>query len=148
MKLLWLNEDKLASRLFVRFSSKLMKEITAIEIYNQHNLEAIHKWRDYLDGIKRYISNTVIAYDYTHRYPRLPNGSIFNRDFDYNVGYSVQTDKTTNQSFVYVFMVNLNTEEFGLKVPSVTNEAKQRIEAIRKAVMPILEFNQRLSVIR
>ena len=148
MKQHWLNEDKLPSRLFVAFSSEIRKRIDTIDAYNQDNPEGLSQWQDYLNGIKRYISNPVIAWDNTNRYSRLPNGTRFIRDFGFNVGFSVKTNKTTNKPYVYIFMVNLNPEEFGLKVPTSTNEAKQRIESIRKAVMPILEFNQRLSAIR
>ena len=147
-KLCLLNEDRLPSKLRIVWSSALLKEITDIRDYNQDNPNGFNQWRDYLDGIASYIANPVIAFDYTNRYSRFPNGAIFNRDFNYNVAYVVKTDKYTNQPFVYVFKVNLNPEEFGLKVPSSANESKQCMETIRKAVLPILEFNQRLSMIR
>ncbi len=120
-----LNEDRLPSKLTVLFSKKIRMEIEAIEIHNQRNSEGLYKWRDYLNGITNYISNPVIAFDYTNRYSKFPNGAIYNRDFDYNVGYVVKTNNSTNQSFVYVFMVNLKPDEFGLKVPSNIKENKQ-----------------------
>ena len=121
----WLNEDRLPSKLFVGFSSKITKEIENIDDYNQNNIEGISHWHNYIDGIRSYISNPAIAFDYTNRYSRFPNGAIYNRDFDYNVGYVIKTNNSTNQLFVYVFMVNLKPDEFGLKVPSNIKENKQ-----------------------
>ena len=140
-------EDRLPSRFWVRFSSEIIKEIDAIDTNNQRNIEGLSQWYNYLDGIKSYLSNPAIAFDYANRYSKFPNGAIFNRDFNYNVAYVVKTDKH-NQPYVYVFKVNLNPEEFGLNVPSTANESQQRMETIRKAVLPILELNQRLSMIR
>lgn len=125
MKRYELNEDRLPSKLTVLFSQKIRREIESIEIQNQNNIDGLYKWRDYLNGITNYLSNPVIAFDYTNRYSRFPNGAIYNRDFDYNVGYVVKTNNSTNQSFVYVFMVNLKPDEFGLKVPSNVKESKQ-----------------------
>ena len=137
-----LNEDRLPLKLSVVFSSEIRKRIETIYSCNQENADGLSQWYDYLDGIKSYLSNPAIAFDYTDRYPKFPNGAIFNRDFNYNTAYVVKTDKHTNQQFVYVFKVNLNLEEFGLKSPSTISET------IRKAVLQILEFNQRLSAIR
>lgn len=125
MKRYELNEDRLPSKLTVLFSQKIRREIESIEIQNQNNIDGLYKWRDYLNGITNYLSNPVIAFDYTNRYSRFPNGAIYNRDFDYNVGYVIKTNNSTNQLFVYVFMVNLKPDEFGLKVPSNIKENKQ-----------------------
>jgi len=125
MKRYELNEDRLPSKLTVLFSQKIRREIESIEIQNQNNIDGLYKWRDYLNGITNYLSNPVIAFDYTNRYSRFPNGAIYNRDFDYNVGYVVKTNNSTNQLFVYVFMINLKPDEFGLKVPSNIKENKQ-----------------------
>ena len=137
-----LNEDRLPLKLSVVFSSEIRKRIETIYSCHQKNVDGLSQWYDYLNGIKRYISNPAIAWDNTNRYSKFPNGAIFSRDFNYNVAYVVKTDKHTNQPFVYVFKVNLNPEEFGLKSPSTVSET------IRRAVLPILEFNQRLSAIR
>ena len=66
----WLNEDRLPSKRFVGFSSKITKEIENIDDYNQNNIEGISHWHNYIDGIRRYISNPAIAFDYTNRYSR------------------------------------------------------------------------------
>ena len=79
-------EDRLPSRFWVRFSSEIIKEIDAIDTNNQRNIEGLSQWYNYLDGIKSYLSNPAIAFDYANRYSKFPNGAIFNRDFNYNVG--------------------------------------------------------------
>lgn len=127
MKQYWLREDRLSKKLFVRFSSKIIKEIEIIEAYNQTNIEGLSQWYDYLEGMKSYLSNPVIAWDYTNRFSRFPNGARFIRDFDYNVGYAVKSNDTTNHPYVFVFMINLKPQEFGLKVPSNVKESKQHI---------------------
>ena len=134
MKQYWLKEDKLPSKLFVGFSSKITKNINTIAAYNRDNIEAIYQWRDYLNGIRSYISNPVIAWDYTNRYPRFPNGAKVIRDFDYNVAYTIKTNNTTNQPYVYVFMVNLKTDEFGLKVPPMIEEKEQYNSSINRII--------------
>lgn len=77
--------------------------------------------------MKRYLSNPVLAWDYTNRYSRFPNGGRFIREFDYNIGYIIKTNNITQQSYVYVFMVNLNPQEYGLKLPPTLNENKKII---------------------
>ena len=52
MKQYWLAEDKLPPRLFVTFSSKISKEINSINTYNQDKIEALLRWRNYLNGIR------------------------------------------------------------------------------------------------
>ena len=148
MSQFYMKEDKLPSTLPVIFSTKIMREINGIDCNNQSNVDGLSEWHNYLDGVERYLSNPAIAFDYTNRFSRFPNGARFIRDFNINVGYKVITDDTTSQQCVYIFMMNLNLEEFGLNVPSTANESKQRMETIRKAILPILEFNQRLSMIR
>ena len=125
MKNLQLNEDKLPNRLLVAFSNNISKEIEKIDVYNRNNVERISRWHDYIDGIKRYMSNPVIAWDYTNRCQRFPNGTRFLSDLGYNVGYTIKTNNCTQQTYVYIFMVNLNPKEYGLKVPPTLNENKQ-----------------------
>ena len=56
-------EDKLPPKLFVGFSSKITKNINVINSYNQNNINGLTQWRDYLNGIRTYLSNPVIAWD-------------------------------------------------------------------------------------
>lgn len=121
MKQRRLSEDRLPPRLIVIFSSKLSKEINAIDNCNQNNIQGLAQWYDYLEGIRNYISNPVIAFDYTDRYIQFPNGARYIRDFDYNVGYTIKTNNKTQEAFVYVFMLNLKPYEFGLKTPQTKN---------------------------
>ncbi len=112
-----LKEDKPPIRLPVVFSPAINKEIESIDEYNQPLGDALDEWNDYLEGIRDYLSYAKIAFDYANRFRRLPNGCPFIEDFGYNVGYSVKTSKRTHRAYVYVFMINLRTEEFGLKIP-------------------------------
>ena len=79
MRKCYLIEDKLPPKLPVIFSAKISKQIKAIYAKNQDNAEAISQWDKYIDGIKGYISNPVIALDYTNRFQRLPRGGRFIR---------------------------------------------------------------------
>ena len=133
MKRSWLKEDKSPSKLIVNFSSKINGYIKDVSDLNQNNVEALSQWSDYIEGIKSYLSNPVIAWDNMNRYPRLRNGGRVIKDFDYNAGYTILADYVT---------VNLKPEEFGLQVPT------NRTEAIERAVLPILEFHMRLSKIK
>lgn len=112
-----LREDKRPSKLPVKFSPKILSQIQTIENYSQNNNNAISLWLDYIDGIKNYISNPAIAFDYADRFPQFPNGAKFINDFNYKVAYVVKTDNNAIQPYVYVFMLNLNLEEYGLKMP-------------------------------
>ena len=51
MEQYWLREDKLPSKLFVNFSSKIVQKINTIGAYNQHNGVALAQWSEYLDGV-------------------------------------------------------------------------------------------------
>ena len=110
-----LNEDNLPEKLPVRFSFRVSQTIDNIIRKNRNNTEAISQWLNYLDNIKNYISNPVIAFDYTNRYRQLSDRRRFISDFDFNVGYTILNDYTTEQPFVYVFMINLKSDEYGLK---------------------------------
>ena len=122
MKQCWLREDKLPSNLLVNFSSKITKKINAIGAYNRQNGAALTQWSEYLDGMKSYLSKSVIAWDNMNRYPRLRNGGRFIGDFGYNVGYTIINDSATSQPLIYVFMANLKPQEFGLIVPPTLRE--------------------------
>ena len=119
-----LNEDWYVPKLPVKFSNKINNMIRLIESYNEDDFQSLSNWTDYLISVKDYISNRVIAWDYNSKHIRFPNGTFFIRDFGYNVGYTIKTNKQ-NQTYVYVFMMNLKPEEFGLKVPTKLEENKQ-----------------------
>ena len=68
-------EDKYPPKFLVLISSKISKDIESIINYNRNNTEGIHRWCEYLDRVKDYLSNRAIAFDYANRYSRLPNGT-------------------------------------------------------------------------
>ena len=125
MRFYQLKEDKLPSKLPVRFSFQINSTIKSICDYNKNNIVGIREWSDYLNGVKSYVSYSVIAWDSTNRHIEFPNGAKFIKDFGYNVGYKILEDRTKQYSFVYIFMVNLNIEEFGLQYPLKIIEKKQ-----------------------
>lgn len=63
---------------------------------------------------------------------KVPNGALFIKDFDYNVGYTIKTNKYTEQTYVYVFMMNLKTEEFGLKKSPDIKESRKKRQIVIK----------------
>ena len=117
-----LYEDTLPKSLNVIFSSKINKEIIFIKNYNQNNTEALAKWYNYIEEIKKYVSNRSIAWDYADRIRTFRNGTKFIGDFNYNVGYTVKWN--SHEAYVYIFMINLNPQEFGLKIPPTLKENK------------------------
>lgn len=129
-----LREDKRPSKLPVKFSPKIIAQIQAIENCNQNNKNAVFQWLDYIDGIRSYISNPAIAFDYADRFPQFPNGAKFINDFNYKAAFVVKTDKTATQSYVYVFMINLNLGQFGLKMPLTMMETFDAKSLNRKLI--------------
>lgn len=114
----YLIEEKLPPKLPVSFSAEIRKKINDIYAYNQNNIDGLYQWDEYIEGLKSYISNRSIAFDYANRYTTFPNGARHLRDLGYDVSFIVSTNKNTNKNYVYVFMANLKPEEFGLKVPN------------------------------
>lgn len=132
MKRYLINEDSLPPNLPVHFSSKILKIINEISVYNRNNIEAISQWSDYLDGLKSYMSKSVIAWDNTNRYPQLRSGGRFVKDCEYNVGYTIINDNTTGLPFVYIFMANLKPEYFGLEIPQNNESIKKALSLIER----------------
>lgn len=120
-----LNEDNLPKRLSVWFSRKINAQIDAIETYNQDNIDGLSQWKDYLYGLRSYISNPVIAWDYTNKYQHYRNGATYLNELGYNAIFMVMANTNTQQTYVSVFWINLKPEEFGLKVPPTLNENAQ-----------------------
>lgn len=123
MKLHYLNEDKLPPKLQVIFSSKIIKKMDFIENFNQDNIDALSQWYYYIEGVKSYISNPSIAWDYTNRYSHFPNGAIHLKELNYDVMFIVKK----NRNYVYVFKIDLKPQEFGLKVPPTLEENRESI---------------------
>lgn len=112
-----LNEDIKPSKIPVKFSIKISKRIENIYECNRVN-ENISKWLDYIEWVRNYISNRSIAWDYANQHIKFPNGTRFISKF--NVGYSVKCDG--QGVYVYVFMMDLKTDDFGLKLPKSLKE--------------------------
>ena len=49
-----------------------------------------------------------------------------------NVGYTIKTNKYTEQTYVYVFMMNLKTEEFGRKKSLDIQESRKKRQIVIK----------------
>ena len=124
MKRSWLKEDKSPSKLIVNFSSKINGYIKDVSDLNQNNVEALSQWSDYIEGIKSYLSNPVIAWDNMNRYPRLRNGGRVIKDFDYNAGYTILADYVrTNYKYAYHLAPKIFEESIKQKglIPSNNN---------------------------
>lgn len=111
------------AKLPVVFSPEISQSIDNVYRRNYDNQEALAEWKNYIDGVIGYISNPVIAWDNVGRYPHFPNGAICVNDFGYNAAFIVKTNFKTNQPFVYLFKLNLNLEDFGLKMPPLKEES-------------------------
>lgn len=117
-----ISEDNHPKKIYVIFSTQIKQDIITIKNHNQENTEALSQWYDYIEGIKRWLSNPSIAWDYANRFAKFPNGSRYIRDFDYNIGYTVKTNQYG--AYVYVFIINLKLQEFGLNIPPTIKENK------------------------
>lgn len=131
MKVYKVNEDRRPQKLRVIVSPQLDKQIDNIYMYNQNKPKAIFQWLDYIEHIKDYIANPVIAYDYCNRYVHYPNGAIYLSDFNYDVGFIVR-DNRRRQSYVYIFRLDLRPQDFGLVNPSCVRENTIRNKIIIK----------------
>lgn len=118
MNLLYLKEDNLPQRFPVKFSTKISDQINKIYEYNKSNSESISKWLDYIEWLQNYISNRSIAWDYANQHLKFPNGTRFISKF--NIGYTVKSD--TQGTYVYIFILDLKIEEYGLKAPTSLQE--------------------------
>lgn len=144
MNLCYIKEDTLPKKLSVIFSKEITSNIDTIYEYNLSNNAALSQWYDYIEGIKRYISNPSIAWDYANQHLKYPNGTRFVRNF--NIGYTVKTNDYG--AYVYIFQMDLKPQEFGLKVPPTIKENKQEsnrtnIMKTNKNVVRLTESNLR-----
>lgn len=120
----YLKEDRLPKKLNVIFSADILNKMDTIENFNQNNIEGISQWYKYIEGLVSYISNPVIAWDYTNRFAHFPNGAIVIKELGYDVAFIVKTDRINNINYVYVFKINLYPEKYNLKTPPSLNEQR------------------------
>ena len=90
----YLKEDKRFPKLSVRFSPDITYRIESVNAQNYGNQEALSQWNDYIDGIIRYISNPVIAWDNTNRFRHTSNGETYIDEHGMDVGCIIETDNT------------------------------------------------------
>lgn len=117
-------EDKLPPKIPVVGSSKVKAEILKIENYNQNNRESLSRWFQYIHNLESYISNPVIAWDYTGKYQHR-NGTTIVKELGYNVQFKINTDKS-NKNFIEIINLDYNLKEFGLDVPPSLTESTLR----------------------
>ena len=94
----WLDNRGLPQKLPVVFSKSIIDEIDSIKIFNRNNSKGLSQLKEYIDGLKIYTANPAIAWDYTNRYIRYPNGAIHLRDLGFDVTFIVSTDKWRNRN--------------------------------------------------
>ena len=133
-----LKEDNLPPKLFVAFSSKVRDQISEIDSYNCKNIEGLSQWYEYIDGIRSYMSNPVIAWDYLNRYKRGRKGARCVRDLGFNVRYTILSDRNTDVPFVYIFMIDFKLDDYGLKRPPTLNESKRIISLTETHIRQIV----------
>ena len=122
MKQYVLNEDKLPPKLFVLFSPQINKQMDDIYACNQKNVKALYEWYDYIDGIRNHLSNSTIAWDNQGKYWRSRSGEMHLNDFGYDATYMIRISKKTGLPYVYVTNINLNPQNFGLRVSSMSEK--------------------------
>lgn len=128
-------EDSRPQKLPVYFSSKIKNRITEIYKHNQNSPTALGQWSQYIEGLKNYISNPVIAFDYTNRYAHYPNGAIHLVELNYDVSFITKSNGTDRYVYVYIFDINFKLDNFGLKDHIITenkqNNTMKNVNKIR-----------------
>ena len=109
-----LNEDKLPPKLPVVFSNDIHERIESIDWHNRNNIEGLSQSHDFIDGMTMWISNSSIAWDNTNNFQHDSNGTTHIRTHGYGVAYTIKINEKVNQSYVYVFRIVFNLEEFCL----------------------------------
>lgn len=127
MKQTYLNEDKKPTKLPIIFSPEIIEKMELIANHNKDKKEELAEWYNDIEGIKSYISNPSIAWDYNGKCKRNQNGELFIKELGHEVLYSIKTDKNTDKNYVYILKLNVKPDEFGLDIPSDLKESKQNI---------------------
>ncbi len=117
----YINEDKRPQKLSVGFSKKLSEQINSIYSCNQDNKDKLHQFTEYIESLKDYISNPVIAWDYNGKYTHFPNGTVCINELGYDVKFIVRTDKTKH-NYVCIFDLKINLHNFSLTDPDSITE--------------------------
>ena len=125
MKLHILNEDKRPPKLPVVVSPEIIEKMDRIADYNKDKKEKISEWYEGIDGFKDYISNPVIAWDYTDKFTHISDGETIIKELGFEASYTIKTNKNKGENYVFVFKLTLKPDEFGLDVPSSLKENVQ-----------------------
>ena len=125
-----LNEDKRLERYKVWFTPAVKCEIDIIKSFNKNNIEGIKQLQEYLQGLRMYISNPVLAWDNLDRFQHYPNGATHINELGYNFIYYVKNSKFEHTQYVCVVKIYYNLSEFGLQDPFATigNQQGQKVK--------------------
>ena len=117
----------------------IIEKIDRIADYNKYKKEKISEWYEGIDGFKDYISNPVIAWDYSDKFTHTSDGETIINELEFEASYTIKTNKNTGKNYVYVFKLTLRPDEFGLDVPSSLKESKQNNKGyqIKQTVKPL-----------
>ena len=107
-----LKEDKRPPNLPVVYSDDVINEIKNIKEYNQFEKDGLSRLFSYIKGIENHISNRAIAFGYGNNYARNADETTY--VYDFGVTFRIVDD--TDRTFVEITWMDLNLEEFGLKL--------------------------------
>lgn len=115
-----LKEDKTLPKLPIIFSTEVSNKIDEVFDFNKNDDNALSQFNDYIEGLKSYISNPVIAWDNMGRYQHSANGQVHIRELGYDVTFII--DVSTDKNFVYVIELKLKTKDCEWKLPPYLDE--------------------------
>lgn len=121
MKKTYLCEEEKPKKLYISVSSRIRNNINNIYAFNQENFSSLSQWSEYLKNLENYISNPVIAFDYSNRLFHYPNGAIHLVEMGYDVTYITKTNNN-GQVYVYIFKIDFKLNDFGLKDPELNEK--------------------------
>ena len=127
MKKYCLKED-IRLKLPVRFSDKLVEKIDDVNFYNRFETENFNEWINSLMGIVSWVSNLNIAWDNRNEYIHYNNGDTYIPR--YGILFEILNyidGQGLEHNFVYVLDVDINPQDYNLKVPPYLNENKSVI---------------------
>ena len=119
----YLAEDKRLQKLAVRFSEELIEKIDTIRDYNRGNENLVQLY-EYIDGLRSYISNPVVAWDNTGKYQHNSKKETHLKELGYDVIFTIKINKATNTTYIYVLNIKLNILNLGLEIPQNLGESK------------------------
>lgn len=125
MQQTYLTEDKRLPKLPVIFSDKVIDKIDLIRDVNKGD-ENLYQLYEYIDSLKSYIANPVIAWDNVGKYRHNSTGETHIKELGYNVGFTIKTNQTTNTNYVYVFKIVFPLKKLELKIPSDLDESQNK----------------------